>query len=168
MNPRSRSKRRARPIHGDVDDRLNPTEREAHIRDAVISLTTGLVNWMDEAWGGFTHVKVTTDTMTGEVTLTKSDGTEPDSVLVRRIEEIQWAEFSFWRPLHQLKLRVNPSRQFEVRPFTRELPGSSTAFVFPMNQRKDLPRNRHEENLVARAARKSVARVAPTTQPEEG
>jgi len=168
MNARLKQGQKPSRVPWDSSEHLNLTEREGHVRDTVIYLTGALVQWMDETWGGsFTHITLTTDATTGHVTVGRAEPGDEFAVHIRRIESIQWAEFSFWRPLHQLQLKVHPTRQFEVRPFLRQQPDGTAAFVFPLFERKDMPRDTREAELVAQAARRPISLAAPSREGEE-
>lgn len=107
------------------------------------------------------YLKTSTDTATGEVSVLKADKEEPAAVYLRRIGSLNSGDFSFWRPLYKLALKVPPNRQFNVTPFTRKVDGVGTLFVFPMNERVSVPRNRKEEKATAETAKQSVTQAAP-------
>jgi hypothetical protein len=80
---------------------------------------------------------------------------------VRLVGALNSVEFSFFRPLRKLSIKVPADRQFNVTPTTREIEGLGTLFVFPMSERRSVPRNRSEE-----AAAQSGGQAAPSTQPK--
>jgi len=88
---------------------------------------------MQGAFGGvITNLKTSTDVATGEVSVGKALPDEPGAVPVRLLGALNSAEFSFFRPLRKLNIKVPADRQFNVTPFTREIDGVGTVFVFPM------------------------------------
>lgn len=151
-------------IQWDVETREDLAKKEGHIRDDIIYLTKALLGWMEEEWGGvLTHVKTSTDVATGEVSVCKARPDESGATYVRRLGALNSGEFSFWRPLYKLSLKVPPRRQFNVTPFTRKVEGVGTLFVFPMNDRVSVPRNRQEERAVAQAGRQATTQAAPAS-----
>lgn len=141
-------------IQWDTEDRIELTSpKEGHIRLNMMYVTAALWAEMQEAWGGVVaYIKTATDTETGEVTVAKATENEKGAVPVRPIGALNTAEFSFFRPLRKLKLKVPANRQVNVAPFTKEIPTVGTVFVFPMAQRVSLPRNRKEESDSQNAA----------------
>lgn len=155
----------ANTIQWDTETREDLAAREGHIRDEIMYLTYGLLSWMESEWGGVvTHVKTSTDPATGEVAVVKASKDELGAVYLRRLGSQNIGQFSFWRPLHKLSLKVPPKRQFHVTPFTRKVEGLGTLFIFPMNKRTSMPRNRKEEKMVAEAAQQVVEEIAPTEE----
>jgi hypothetical protein len=166
MAPKDESLIQAPALQWDTETREGMAKKEGHIRDETIYLTSALLSWMESEWGGvLTHVKTSTDVATGEVSVFKAAQGEPGAVSLRRLGALNSGEFSFWRPLHKLSLKVPPNRQFNVTPFTRQAPGVGTLFVFPMNERVSVPRNRKEEKAAAEAAKQTTAQAAPSTEP---
>ena len=148
--------------------------REGHIRDTMLYATAALWKEMTESWGGVvTHVRTSTDKPTGKVTVCKADSTTRGAVNVRLIGAQNTAEFSFFRPLTKLKLKVPPTRQFNVVPYTEEVLDEqgrqTTVFVFPMAERKSVPRNKKEEAAAKEPAptqEKSAAAADDTAEEE--
>lgn len=142
----------------DTEDRnelLSP--KEGRIRDNVMYVTASLWSDMQEAWGGVvSHIKTATNLETGEVTVYRALPNDKGAVLVRPIGALNSVEFSFFRPLRKLSLKLPADRQFNVAPFVREIPKLGTAFVFPMSQRRSVPRNKREETA-AEAGDKAAA-----------
>lgn len=150
-------------IHWDTETREDLAKKEGHIRDEIIYLTSALLSWMENTWGGVvTHVKTSTDVKTGEVSVLKAAKGEEGAIPVRRLGALNAGEFSFWRPLQKLGLKVPPDRQFNVTPVTRDVAGLGTLFVFPMGDRVSVPRNRREERDAAEAAKQATAEAAPS------
>jgi hypothetical protein len=156
----------------DTEDRTQLTSaREGHVRDNLIYMTAPLWQEMTEAWGGVvTHVKTSTDKETGEVTVAKAGAKEPGAVLVRLIGAQNTAEFSFFRPLRKLGLKVPPSRQYNVEPYSQEVVGKDdkvfTVFTFPMGNRVSVPRNKKEEAEVREPAVDQGAATVEVTAEE--
>lgn len=137
----------AASIMWDVEDHselLSP--KEGHIRDGIIYVTAPLWADMQASWPGvITYVKTATDVESGEVIVAKAKASEKGAVKVRLVASQNCAEFSFFRPLQKLKLQVPKDRQFNVAPFKRELEGVGSVWVFPMANRKSVPRPRSKE-----------------------
>ncbi|HEY3368757.1 MAG TPA: hypothetical protein VGK74_27185 [Symbiobacteriaceae bacterium] len=135
-------------LQWDTEDRselLSP--KEGHLRDNLMYITAPLWSDMQEAWGGvISHIKTSTNVENGEVSIFKATEGEKGAVLVRLYGALNSAEFSLFRPLRKLNLKVPPGRQFNVTPFTREVPKLGTVYVFPMSARVSVPRNRREES----------------------
>lgn len=156
------AEKQVRPIVWDTEERHELLDREGHIRDTTMYLTTGLAAQMGYEWGGVvTAVKTSTDVDSGEVTVYKAHPGEEGSVPLRWVGAQNTAVFSFWRPLRKLNLKVPPTRQFNVTPFTREVEDVGTVFIFPMNQRISAPRNRREEAETAAAEETAAASEPP-------
>ncbi|MFZ5823435.1 MAG: hypothetical protein ACOY94_03705 [Bacillota bacterium] len=152
-------------IQWDTETREELAYRAGHVRDDTMYLSSGLLNWMEDVWGGvLTHVKTSTDVVTGEVSVYRAYAGEAEAVPVRRLGAQNNGEFSFWRPLHKLSLKVPPSRQFNVTPYTKQVEGLGTLFVFPMAERVSVPRNRKAEKAAAEAAAQVTEQAAPTTE----
>ncbi|MFZ5823500.1 MAG: hypothetical protein ACOY94_04050 [Bacillota bacterium] len=127
----------------DSDTREALRVREGRIRDDRMYVTAGLLAWMEAEWGGvLTHVKTSTDRATGEVSVFRARHGEPGAVALCRIGAGNAGEIAFWRPLRKLGLTLPPDRQFNVTPFTREVAGVGTLFVFPLRDRVSVPRKR--------------------------
>lgn len=137
----------AASIMWDTEDHVELlSAKEGHIRDGIIYITSALWLEMQASWPGVvTYVKTATDVETGEVTVAKAKSTEKGAVKVRLMATQNAAEFSFFRPLQKLNLKVPKDRQFNVVPVRRELEGVGTVWVFPMANRKSVPRPRKEE-----------------------
>lgn len=130
----------------DTETRAELAPKEGHIRDEMMYLTSALLTWMEEEWGGVvTHLKTSTDRETGEVAVFKATAGEAGAVYLRRLGSLRSGEFAFWRPLYKLSLAVPQDRQFNVTPFTRYEEGVGTLFVFPISERVSLPRRRKRE-----------------------
>lgn len=151
----------SKSVQWDPQRREELAKKEGHIRDDVMFLTHGLLNWMENEWGGvITHVKISTFVETGEVWVTKAGSGEPGATYLRRGRTLNSGEFSFWRPLHKLQLKVPPHQQYNVTPYAKEVEGVGTVFVFPMNDRVSVPRNRKEEKAAAKAAKLTAEQAA--------
>lgn len=140
--------KQANGIVWDTEDRTDlMSEREGHIRDSSIYVTAALWSEMQEAFGGVvTHVKTSTDAASGEVTVARAVAGEAGAVSVRHLGS-NAAEFSFFRPLRKLNLKVPANRQFNVSPIRQVIDGVGAVFIFPMAQRRSVPRNRKEETV---------------------
>lgn len=162
-------KRTADMIKWDTEERHElSSDAEGHIRDTTIYITAALWAAMNEAWGGVTtHIKTSTDKPSGEVTVAKADSQEPGAVKLRQVGSLNTAEFSFYRPLRKLDLQVPPSRQLNVTPFTEEVEGLGTVFVFPMAKRVSVPRNRKEEAAAAEPAADATGSAAVSQDPAD-
>jgi hypothetical protein len=115
------------------------------IRDGQLFLSVGLTRFMEEKWGAFTAVHTSTDTTTSKVTVFKADPLVGEPVPVNRHGTMNSAVFSFFVPLQMLNLHPGKDRQFEVVPFVQPIQNAPVAFVFDMEKRLSLPRNRQEE-----------------------
>lgn len=130
----------------DTEDRYTLSLKQGHIRDNSLYLTAGLVAWMESEWGGvLTHIKTSTNVEAAEVTIFKALAEDPGAVPIRRTGALNTVLFNIWRPLRKLNLKVPADRQFNVKPFTREVVGVGTVFVFPLAQRESVPRNLRDE-----------------------
>lgn len=119
-------------------------------------ITASLWAEMLAAWGGIpTHVKTSTNTENGEVIVARAISGEAGAVPLRSVGALNTVEFSFFRPLRKLHLKVPADRQFNVVPLTRQHPTAGTLFVFPMAQRVSVPRN-HKEEAAAESSEKSA------------
>lgn len=151
-------------VKWDTETREDVAAKEGHIRDNLMFLTAALLSWMETVWGGVvTFIKTATIEDSGEVWVVKAHKDEPGATYLRRMGAQNAGDFSFWRPLHKLNLRVPPNRQFNVTPFTREVPGVGTVFVFPMNERVSVPRNRKEEKEAEEAAKQAAENASKQT-----
>lgn len=158
----SRRKLPALPI--DTEERHALVEKEGHIRDKIMYLTTSLVAWMEREWGRmFTHVKTSTNAEVSEVYVACANPDDPGAIPVRRIGAQNAIEFSFWRPLRKLGIVVPPDRQYNVKPFLAESEELGLVFVFPMTERVSVPRNVREE-AEAKEGQKAPAVEQPASQ----
>ncbi|HYF96403.1 MAG TPA: hypothetical protein VD969_29715 [Symbiobacteriaceae bacterium] len=148
----------------DTEDRAELlSQKEGHLRETFMYLTSPLWSDMQEAFGGvITNLKTSTDVATGEVSVGKALPDEPGAVPVRLLGALNSAEFSFFRPLRKLNIKVPADRQFNVTPFTREVEGVGTVFVFPLAERRSVPRNRREEEAAAAAEKAAAAGQSET------
>ena len=152
-------------IQWDAETREELADRDGHIRDDIMYLPTGLVSWMEDVWGCvLTYVKTSTDVTTGKVSVYRGYPGEAEAVPVRRLGAQNNGEFSFWRPLHKLGLKVPPNRQFNVTPYTEEVEGLGTLFVFPMTERVSVPRHRKAEKAADEAAAEVTDQAAPSAE----
>jgi hypothetical protein len=141
--------------------------KEGHIRETTIYITSALWSEMQEAWGGVvSHVKTATDVPTGEVTMARALATDKGAVAVRQLGALNAVEFSFFRPLHKLNLKVPANRQFNVVPFTRGVPGVGTVYIFPMAQRQSVPRNKKEDAASQSGQKAAAGEQAPAASQE--
>ncbi|MFZ5828405.1 MAG: hypothetical protein ACOY94_29230 [Bacillota bacterium] len=141
------------PVVWDTEERRDLASREGRIRDDIMYLTSALLFWMEQTWGGVvTHLKTSTIVERGEVLVGRALPGEPGATPLRRTGSLNTGEVSFWRPLYKLGLRVPPDRQFHVTPFLREVEGEGTLFVFPMNERVSAPRHGRRGAKAAEAA----------------
>lgn len=159
----------AREIQWDTETREDLADRDGHIRDDMMYLPTGLLSWMEETWGGVvTHLKTSTNVATGEVSVFKAYKGEEGATPVRRLGAQNNGEFSFWRPLHKLALKVPSRRQFNVTPYTEEVEGIGTLFVFPMSKRVSVPRGKRagkaEDEAALDAAEELLIESAPSAE----
>lgn len=149
----------------DTEERFDLAEKEGHIRNNSIYLTAALVAWMDQVWGGIArYVKTATNLETADVIVAKAKKGEPGAMQLRRIGAQNAAIFNFWRPLKKLDLKVPEDRQFNVTPYTQEIEGVGTVFVFPLSKRVSVPRNLKEE-AEAEAADAAAAGKQPPEKP---
>lgn len=129
----------------DTEERHALLNRHAHLRDTTVYLTTALLSWMQAEWGGvISHLKTWTDVETGEVGIYKCKESDAGAVPLRRVGAQNAGEFSFWRPLKKLEMKVPPDRQFIIKPFIRKY-GKEKVFIFPMAKVVSVPRGRREE-----------------------
>lgn len=159
----------------DTESRYELADQQGRVRDNNMFFTASLTSVMEKKWGGvLAFVKTSTSVETGEVTIAKANKNDEGAVQVRRYGTQNAVVFNFWRPLRKLGLKVPADRQFNVTPFTKELPGVGTVFVFPMNDRVSVPRNLKEEQAEGQAtdgaktetaAKSAKAQAAPAPQP---
>lgn len=147
----------------DTESKHQLISRAGHIRDNSIFLTVGLTTWMEDVWNNIlTYVKTATDPNTSEVVVARATEGEKGAMQVRRYGAQNAATFNFFRPLRKLNLKIPADRQFNVTPFTREVPGVGMVFVFPMKDRVSVPRNlKDEQEEGAQPAKADAAKAAP-------
>jgi hypothetical protein len=119
------------------------------IYNNTLHCSVSLWAWMVREWGGVvTAIKTSSNPNTGEVTVGKAEATdaEPVTITVRLSETMNAAEFSLWRPLRKLNLKVPDNRRLQVMPTMRKTKSGRIVFIFPLNQAKSLPRTSRTES----------------------
>jgi hypothetical protein len=120
-------------------------ELSGTIREGRMHLTAGLVTDMEETWDGvFTHLKTSTNTETGEITVGRGDPEDPDSVAFQPDGRSKNGYFSVWVPLQKLSVKIPAGYQWTIKPYVRPLLGGGAVYVFNIRNRQTIRRKVEE------------------------
>lgn len=150
-------------IQWDTEERHHLTNLQIHLRETTAYIPVALWSAMTEAWGMVPAIKTATNVETGDVTLFKADPKDEGAVPVRIVGAQTAAEFTFWRPLQKLNLKIPRTRQFNVPIADRQLEGGGTVFVARMTEKTSVLRNLKEEQTAPATPAAPAATAAPAS-----